>query len=109
MVRFAFTGVLLLCTAISLRAQDAKSNFGLDKLHEFHLELTAKEWERMQKVSGGPGLFTPKKPVAKEGEEPFEWHKSPGFGLEFPWAHAELSAGGKTFKNVGIRYKGNGS
>ena len=88
------------------RAQDV---FGLTNLHEFHLQFTANEWERMQKVSGGPGLFTPKKAVAKDGEAPYEWHKSPGFGLEFPWAHAELTADGKTYKNVGVRYKGNGS
>ncbi|MSQ95659.1 MAG: hypothetical protein EXR98_14015 [Gemmataceae bacterium] len=105
---------ILACVAFvlvipTLQGQGAKGVFGLDKLHEFHIELSAKEWERMQKVSGGPTLFPPKKPIAKEGEEPFEWHKSPGFGLEFPWAHADLTADKKTYKNIGIRYKGNGS
>jgi len=32
-----------------------------------------------------------------------------GFGLAFPWAHADLHAAGKVYKNVGLRYKGNGS
>src|SRR5207253_4612537 len=37
-------------------------------------------------------------------------HKSVGgFGFEMPWAKADLFEDGKTFKNVGIRYKGNGS
>lgn len=100
----AFIIPLVLAPAI-----DAQEFFGMTQLHELHLDLTAKEWERMQKVSGGPGFFTPKKPVAKDGEEPFELHKSPGFGLEFPWAHADVTADGKSYKNVGIRYKGNGS
>jgi spore coat protein H len=100
---------LLGLAAHFVHAQEANAIFGMTKVHELHLDFTAKEWERMQKVSGGPGFFTPKKPVAKDGEEPYEWHKSPGFGIEFPWAHADLTANGKTIKNVGVRYKGNGS
>ncbi len=96
-------------TSSALRADDAKSVFGLAKIHEFDLKFTATEWDRMQKVAGGPGFFTPKKTVAKEGEAPFEFHKSPGFGYEFPWAHADLNANGKAYKNIGVRYKGNGS
>jgi spore coat protein H len=83
--------------------------FGLTKLHEFHLELGAKEWETMQKVVGGMTLFGPKKIVPKPGEEQIERHKSTGFGMQFPWARADLHAEGKTYKNVGLRYKGNGS
>ena len=109
MLRHVFVLFVSLAIVVNAGANDAKSFYGLTKVHELHLELTAKEWERMQKVSGGVGLFTPKKPVAKDGEEPFEWHKSPGFGLEFPWAHADLTADGRAYKNVGIRYKGNGS
>jgi spore coat protein H len=102
--------VLVCVVALSpLRGQEPKAVFGPTVVHEFHLEFTAKEWERMQKVSGGIGIFTPKKPVAPDGEEPYEWHKSPGFGYEFPWAHANLTTDGKTYKNVAIRYKGNGS
>ncbi len=109
MVRYTLIISLLIAVIPSLRAQDGKQIFGLDKVHDLHLELTAKEWDRMQKVSGGMTLFPPKKPVAKEGDEPFEWHKSPGFGLEFPWAHANLTVEKTEYKNVGIRYKGNGS
>lgn len=103
----------------SALAQKAASDvFGLDKVHEFHLELTAREWERLQMVRGGMpfgmgGFGGPKKqpesPKVPPGEESLEFHKSAGFGTEFPWAHATLSAAGKTYKNVGIRYKGNGS
>jgi spore coat protein H len=53
---------------------------------------------------GGPG--SPPGPGEKSAEEPADVHKG-GFGMEFPWAHAELTAGGKTYKDVGLRYKGN--
>jgi spore coat protein CotH len=33
-------------------------------------------------------------------------HKG-GFGMEFPWTRGELTVAGKTFTNVGLRYKGN--
>src|SRR4051812_14910712 len=88
MCRFVFAVVICFVTLSPVRGQEAKVVFGPTVVHEFHLELSAKEWARMQKVSGGVGLFTPKKPVAPAGEEPYEWHKSPGSGLEFPWAHA---------------------
>jgi spore coat protein CotH len=85
--------------------------FGLAKIHDFHLELSAKDWEIMQatKVSGpffgGPGGF--KKPDDKPADKQIDVHKGSGFGVEFPWAHANFTAQGKTYKNVGARYKGN--
>ena len=100
---------LCLVLVPTVHAQEKREVFGLTTMHDVHLTFTAMQWDRMQKVSGGPSLFPPKKPIAKDGEEPYEWHKSPGFGLEFPWAHADLTFAGTTVKNVGIRYKGNGS
>jgi spore coat protein CotH len=109
MLRHALLAIHLLGNCSTGNAQDRADVFGLGKVHELHLELAPREWERLQKVSGGMSLFPPKKPLAPAGEEPYEWHKSPGFGLEFPWAHADLTISGKTIKNVGVRYKGNGS
>lgn len=106
---FGLVIVSLLGLAPAVRGDDARAVFGLTKVHAFHLELTAKEWDTMQKVAGGMTLFGPKKVVRKPGEEAIERHKSPGFGIEFPWARADLYAEGKTYKNVGLRYKGNGS
>jgi hypothetical protein len=34
-------------------------------------------------------------------------HVGSGFGGFFPWVKAEMRAGGETFKDVGLRYKGN--
>jgi hypothetical protein len=85
--------------------------FGLTKIHEFHLELSAKDWEIMQATKGGGPFFGgpggPKKPDNQPADKPTDVHKGSGFGVEFPWAHANFTAQGKTYKNVGARYKGN--
>jgi len=94
--------------------------FGLTKIHQFHLELTAKEWEKMQPAGGMPGFFGgfgrgPGGPsgaaqhAAKPDDEPIERHKGGSFGMEFPWARAELTAEDTTYSNLGLRYKGGGS
>lgn len=125
-------------------AKETADVFGLTKLHELHLELTAKEWEKMQQVTGGKGFpggpggfpkgpgFPPKEgpggvppkaepgpapraaddpagAPAKPGDELIERHKNAAFGLEFPWAKGQLTEDGKTYKDVGLRYKGNAS
>jgi spore coat protein H len=82
-----------------------KDTFGLTKVHEFHLELTAKEWANLQAVRGGMPFGGPKKQPEKPGAQRLEFHK--GASAKFPWAHAEFTAEGKSFKNVGVRYKGN--
>lgn len=108
-VRIAWSFVCLVLITSTSIAQDKGELFGLSKVYDLHLQLTAREWERMQAITGGLTLFPPKRAVPKEGEEPFEWHKTAGFGIEFPWAHADLVIDGKLIKNVGLRYKGNGS
>ena len=52
----------------------------------------------------GPGGFGP--PGGKAAEKSADSHKNT-FGMEFPWARAELAEGDTTFKDVDIRYKGN--
>jgi spore coat protein H len=93
------------------KAAAGKDVFGPSKVWQFHVEIAAKEWDKMQPTGGmkfpgfGPG---PKKdPAEKPGDKPADVHKGGGFGMEYPWAHADFSAEGKTFKNVGLRFKGN--
>src|SRR5262249_208609 len=85
--------------------------FGLTPIHDFHFDLSAPEWEKMQKVTGMPMFGGPKKlPEKSPDKDDIERHKSVGgFGFEFPWAKADLTENGKTFKAIGLRYKGNGS
>lgn len=95
-------------TALAQAKEDAL--FGLTKVHEFHLNLSAADYQMMQPPPGMkfPG-FGPKEPAPKDPpKEALDVHKSAGaFGTEFPWVRAEFSAQGQTFKNVGVRYKGN--
>ncbi len=99
-------------TSPAKKAQEPDQDvFGLTKVWQFHLEMTAKNYDKMQPTGSMrfPGGFGPKKPDDKPGEKPADVHKGSGFGLEFPWIHADLSAEGKTYKDVGLRYKGNAS
>ena len=88
-----------------------KDLFGLTKVWQFHLELTTNAFEKMQPTGGmrSPGGFGPKKSDNKTAGKPADVHKGSGFGLEFPYVHADLSAEGKKYKDVGLRYKGNAS
>lgn len=95
-------------TALAQVKEDAL--FGLTKVHQFHLNLSATDYQKMQPPPGRkfPG-FGPKQPAPKDPpKEAPDVHKSAGaFGTEFPWVRAEFSAAGQTFKHVGVRYKGN--
>src|SRR5262245_43194637 len=98
-------------------AQETDKNdaiFGLTKVNQLHLELSADAWKKMQppapRFPGGPPGFGPGFPKASEKnpEKSADIHKSAGaFGTEFPWVRVDLTANGTTFKNVGVRYKGN--
>lgn len=92
--------------------------FGPEKLWTVHLQFSANEYGAMAPKGGGfPfGGFFPKKGDAppkkieepKEKQEPArEVHKSKGFGMEFPWAKADLTFEKVLLKDVGIRYTGN--
>jgi spore coat protein CotH len=95
------------------KAQPAATRgvFSLTKIHRFHLEIAAAEWQKMQPPRGGfgfgPGFGGPKKAPEKKADAPADVHKGAGFGLEFPWAHADFTANGTALKNVGLRFKGN--
>src|SRR5947209_19187077 len=62
--------------------------FGLAKVHEFHLEIAAKEWDKMQPAGGmrGPfGFGGPQQPPAQGAQKSADVHKGGSFGIEFPW------------------------
>jgi spore coat protein H len=110
-----------------IAAKDAARDvFGLTRMHTLHLEIAAREWDKMQPTGGmrfpggpggpggrpgGPGGFPGGPPGAGAAapEKEKDVHKGSGFGMEFPWAHGELTTDGKTYKNLGVRFKGNAS
>jgi spore coat protein H len=76
--------------------------FGAGKVVKFHLEMSEKPFAALTpagKGGFGPGFGQPKK-------QPENTHRNT-FGVDFPWAKGDVTFGGKTFKDVGIRYKGN--
>jgi putative membrane-bound dehydrogenase-like protein len=82
--------------------------FGLTKVVNLHIEISAEEYQAMQPpapagVPGGPPpVPRPKKPGERESERNL-------FGVEFPWARGAVTAEGTTYKDVGLHYSGNAS
>ena len=68
--------------------------FGLDKLWEFHLKIEADAWDEMQ-------------PPSRPGAGPFGG--GGGLDIDFKYVKGTLEFGGKTYREVGVRYKGHGS
>jgi len=90
--------------------------FSPTKIWQFHLAVSAKDYEAMQPIGagffGGPGGqgFPGRSPTPpKAADRPTDVHKGGSFGLEFPFVHADFIAEGMTYKDVGLRYKGGGS
>jgi putative membrane-bound dehydrogenase-like protein len=81
--------------------------FGLTKVVKLHIEIPADEYEAMQPPAPAafgapPPAPRPKRPGERESERNL-------FGVEFAWARGALTAEGKTYKGVGLRYSGNAS
>jgi spore coat protein CotH len=97
------------------KKQSAKDLFGLATMHEFQLELAAKDWDRMQPTGGmrfpgaGPGGFGPPGGPPAADDKNADVHRGNGFGLTFPWVHANFIHAGQTLRDVGLRFKGNAS
>src|SRR5947208_286564 len=83
-------------------------SFGLTKVVNLHVEIPAEEYRAMQPPApagapgGPPPAARPKKPGERESERNL-------FGVEFPWARGAVTAEGKTYEGVGLRYSGNAS
>ena len=90
-------------------AKDARGKdvFGLTKVWSIHLEIPAREYEALQPAQGGFGFpgGPPKQPAAKGPKDKRET-ESNLFGTQFSWAQGKLSADGKTWDKIGVRYAG---
>ncbi len=82
--------------------------FGLTRVVPLHIEIAADEYHAMQPPApaGGPGGTPPAPRPRQPGERQGERNL---FGVEFPWASGAVTAEGKTFQGVGLRYAGNAS
>src|SRR5262249_62319247 len=72
-----------------------------------HLEIPAREYDAMQPAAGGFG-FPGAPPAPPAPRAPRERRDSERnlFGTEFPFARADLTADGKTYRKVAVRYAG---
>jgi hypothetical protein len=85
-----------------------KDVFDLTRVWNLRLEIPAKEYEAMQPAPGGFGFpggpgAPPPPPREKKDKRDSERNL---FGTEFPWVPGDLTADGKTYTKVGIRYAG---
>src|SRR5437763_8304959 len=105
-VALSFSAIALgwvLAGSLAARAPDTKTKpakpadevFGLSKVWQMHLDVPAKEWERMQPTGmGGPGFGPgrPGGPGATRETKP-DSHRGSGFGTEFPFGRGSVTVG----------------
>ncbi|MBC7821074.1 MAG: CotH kinase family protein [Planctomycetaceae bacterium] len=103
---------------------DSDGDFGLTRIWKIHLHVLAENWKSMQPAAGGfPGFGPPPpgggRPNAGTERKPNDAPPAfggpggafrPGsFGFEFEYVKADVELDGQTMKDVGLRFKGNGS
>ena len=98
--------------AESSRIHSIRPPFDSDSILKVHIDLSPTEYDAIQPKSAPPGfpglaIFQPK-PKETPGQPPREVHKNT-FGMNLPWGKGSVTIDGELFKNVGIRYKGNGT
>lgn len=95
-------------------ASESDSVFGLTKIWNIHVRVSKENWAAMQPKSGGfPGFGPPGAPP-QQGPPPGGFgpppnHRPGSFGFEFDYVKADVEFDGQTFKDVGLRFKGNGT
>lgn len=79
--------------------------FGATKVVKFHFTLGEKQLAALAPAGGGgPGFGPPG--FGAPRPQPEGTHRNT-FGVDFPWSQGDLTFDGETFKDVGLRYKGN--
>ncbi len=103
----AAVGILAVAWGTAHGKDESKGAFGLTRAHKLHLQLSAQQWAKLQPAAPRFPWMPGGQPQPKaRAKEKTDTHRG-GFGMEFPWSQGELTIDGKTFKNVGLRYKGN--
>lgn len=87
----------------------ARDVFRLTNVWTVHLRFTADQWEAMEPRQGGGPRGGPRRASFLQGPEGGRNGIAAAFGIVFNYVHADLEFGTNVFKNVGIRYKGNGT
>ncbi len=106
---------------------DSDSVFGLTRVWKIPLHVSAENWKTMQPPAGSFFGFGPPPAPGNPGNErkPNDAGKTPpsppgpvgpgggfrpgSFGYEFEYTKADVELDGQTLREVGLRFKGNGS
>ncbi len=84
---------------------DSESVFGLTRVWKIHLHVSAENWKSMQPATGGfPGFGPPPGPGGPGGA-----FRPGSFGFDFDYVKADVELDGEKLRDVGLRFKGNGS
>jgi spore coat protein H len=83
--------------------------FQFTNVWTIHLRFTPKQWQAMEpRQAGGPSRGN-RRGSFLQGPEGGRNGIAAAFGIVFDYVRADLEFGTNTFKEVGIRYKGNGT
>lgn len=74
-----------------------------------HLRFTPEQWQAMQPKQTGGIQRGGRRGSFLQGPEGGRNGIAAAFGFTFDYVHADLEFGTKSFKDVGVRYKGNGT
>ncbi|MCW5552190.1 MAG: CotH kinase family protein [Verrucomicrobiae bacterium] len=76
---------------------------------EIHLTFTPEQWEAMEPKQQGRPQFGGRRASFLQGPEGGRNGIAAAFGIVFEYVRADLEFGTNKFKDVGVRYKGNGT
>lgn len=87
--------------------------FGPDKVWSIHLTISPEAWEKMQPKRSRGGFGQPANNNNNNNGRPNPADRDSKvrgmFGYDFAYVKADAEIDGQKFKDVGVRYKGNGS
>jgi len=93
--------------ATNLRLSDI---FQITNVWTIHLSFTAEQWQAMEpKQAGRPQFGGGRRGSFLQGPEGGRNGIAAAFGIVFDYVRADLEFGTNKFKEVGVRYKGNGT
>ncbi len=94
-----------LATGADITSKDFRADdlFQITKVWTVDFVFTPEQWKGIQPRAGGYGA------ARLQGPEGGRNGLSAQGGIEFDWTHTNFSIDGRTFNDVAIRYKGNGT
>ena len=83
--------------------------FGFTNVWTIHLTFAPEQWQAMEPKEGGRPQRGGRGGSFLQGPEGGRNGIASAFGIVFEYVHADLEFGPHKFKDVGVRYKGNGT